>query len=98
MKKLFLLLAFTGVIGAASATSVVTLAKGTVITLKGDDKKGDDKKKEKKSEKDKACCKKDGAKAEASTGSCHEAKTEGKACCKKGGTAEASTTAPAEKK
>ena len=61
MKKLFLLAAFTGIVGAASANTLITLSKGTVIVL-GDDKK-DDKKKDGKSccKKDgKACCKKDG--------------------------------------
>lgn len=66
MKKVFLLAAFAGIVGASSAATVLTFAKGTVITL-GDDKKGDDKK---KCDKKKACCKKGegkscaGAKAE----------------------------------
>lgn len=88
MKKLFLLVAFTGIIGAASATSFVSLNKATVITFKGDDKKGDDKKKkdEKSCDKDKACCKKDGK--------------DGKSCCKKDakGTAAAPVTTPAPAK
>ena len=57
MKKLFLLVAFTGIVAAASADTLLTLSKATVIVL-GDDKKGDDKKKEGKS-----CCKKDGGKS-----------------------------------
>ncbi len=66
MKKLFLLLAFAGIVGAASANTLVTLSKGTIVFL-GDDKKGDDKKKEGKScsKEEKAGCK----------------KGEGKACC-----------------
>ena len=56
MKKLFLLLAFTGIVGAASATTLVS-TKATVETVKGDDKKGDDKKKKDKKE----CCKKEGS-------------------------------------
>jgi hypothetical protein len=67
MKKIFLLLAFTGILGAASAT-VVSSAKATITVNNGDDKKaGDDKKKDK--DKEKACCKKDA--------------NGNKACCKK---------------
>ncbi len=57
MKKLFLLLAFTGIVGAASANTFLALSKATVVVL-GDDKKGDEKKKEEKS-----CCKKGGDKS-----------------------------------
>ena len=71
MKKLFLLLAFTGIVGAASATSVVALTKGTVITLGDGDKKQEKKKCDKK-----ACCK--SKEAHASSG-CSAAKTEAKA-------------------
>jgi hypothetical protein len=95
MKKLFLLVAFTGIVAASSASTLVSLTKGTVITL-GEEKKGDEKKKKKKKSSEKACCKKDGAaasEAKAEGKSCHsEAKAEGKSCCKK--TAEASA-APA---
>lgn len=82
MKKLFLLLAFTGMIGAASATSISVITKSTVVTFKGDDKKKKEDKK--KCDKDKACCKKDGKEGEA------------KSCCKKGATT--AQTTPAEKK
>lgn len=89
MKKLFLLLAFTGVVGAASANSIATITYSTVITLGGEEKKGDDKKKKD----EKSCCKKEGsakacsgeakgAEAKACSG---EAKAgEAKSCCKKG--------------
>jgi hypothetical protein len=93
MKKLFLLIAFSGIIGASSALTVSTLSKATVITLGGEEKKGDEKK---KCDKDKACCKKgDHAKA------CAGEKAEGKACsghaeggksCCKAKTASAETT------
>lgn len=86
MKKLFLLLVFTGMIGAASATSISVITKGTVVSFKGDDKKKKDDKK--KCDKDKACCKKDAKSGDA------------KACCKKSGTTATSSAqpAPAEKK
>jgi hypothetical protein len=97
MKKLFLLLAFTGIVAASSASTIVSLTKANV-TL-GEEKKGDDKKKkeEKKScDKDHACCKKDakatGGTAEAKTCS-HDGK-EGKSCCKK---TEASATTTEKK-
>jgi hypothetical protein len=99
MKKLFLLLAFTGIVAASSASTIVSLTKGTVITL-GEEKKGDEKKKkeEKKScDKDHACCKKDAkATGTAEAKTCHDGKTEGKSCCKK--TAEASAAPATEKK
>ena len=73
MKKLFLLLAFTGIVGAASATSIASINNTSVITLGGEEKKGDDKKKKE----EKACCKKEGS-AKACSG---EAKgAEAKAC------------------
>lgn len=72
MKKLFLLLAFTGIVGAASAKSLVTLTKGTIVFL-GDDKKGDDKKKDGKS-----CSDKEKGKEGCKMGAGHS-------CCKKGG-------------
>lgn len=57
MKKMFLLLAFTGILGAASAATIGS-SKVTIAIHNGDDKKGgDDKKKDK--DKEKACCKKD---------------------------------------
>ena len=43
MKKLFLLFAFTGIIGASSAVTATVLAKGTVITLGGEEKKDEKK-------------------------------------------------------
>ena len=73
MKKIFLLAAFTGIVGAASAISVVSLTKSTVITVGGDEKKDDKKKGDKK-----ACCKK-GETAKGCAGEKSEAK--GKACC-----------------
>lgn len=48
MKKLFLLLAFTGIVGASSASSILTFTHPTARFT--DDKKADDKKK--------SCCKK----------------------------------------
>lgn len=83
MKKLFLLVAFTGIVGASSALSVAALTKGTVVTLRGDEKKDEKKKCDKK----KACCKK-GETAKACSGEKTEAKTcshgdaKGKSCCK----------------
>ncbi len=74
MKKLFLLLAFTGIVGAASANTLLSLSKTTVIVL-GDDKKGNDKKKDEKScnHEGKSCCKKGEGK------SCnHDGKSEAK--------------------
>ena len=47
MKKIFLLLAFTGIVGASSASTVVTLNHKPSVTFKQDGKKK------------KACCKKD---------------------------------------
>lgn len=97
MKKLFLIAALAGTFTAASASTVISFTKGTVVTL-GDEKKGDDKKKDDKKKKD--CCKKD-AKAKG----CTEGKTEAKSCshgdgketksCCKAKTAEAK---PEEKK
>lgn len=69
MKKVFLLLAFTGILGAASASTILS-TKASIVMHAGDDKKGDDKKKDKG--KEKACCKKD-AKGEKS---CCKKKTE----------------------
>ena len=71
MKKLFLLVAFTGIVGASSALSVVALAKGTVITLQGDEKKDE----KKKCDKNKSCCKKGGA-----SKGCAGEKAEAKGC------------------
>ena len=62
MKKLFLLVAFTGIVAAASANTFLALSKSTVIVL-GDDKKGDDKKGDDKKKDGKSCCKKDGGKS-----------------------------------
>ena len=98
MKKLFLLIAFSGIVGASSALSVSTITKGTVITLGGEEKKAE----KKKCDKDKACCKK-GGEAKACSGQKAEAKAcsgeagKTKACCK-GKTASAATpTAPEAK-
>lgn len=73
MKKIFLLLAFTGLVGATSANSLVTLTKGTIIAFSGDDKKQEGKKKCDK----KSCCK--SSKEAKSTASCSAGK-EAKAC------------------
>ena len=84
MKKLFLLCAFTGIVGAASATTIATFTKTSTVNVGGDDKKGDDKKKKD----EKACCKKD---ANGKTSCCH-AKTEAKADTKATSTTTATTT------
>ena len=44
MKKLFLLVAFTGIIGASSALTVASLTKGNLISIGGEEKKADKKK------------------------------------------------------
>ena len=72
MKKVFLLVAFTGIVGAASAASFVSLTKTAIVEFRGDDKKKEEKK---------ACCKKDGKDEKGKT--CAEG--EKKSCCKKGG-------------
>jgi hypothetical protein len=100
MKKLFLLFAFTGIVGAASATSIASFTKATVVSVAGDEKKGDDKKKKD----EKAACKKD---AKACSGEKEGAKAcsgekAGKSCCKAKAEGEAktavapATTAPAK--
>jgi hypothetical protein len=79
MKKLFLMLAFTGMVGAASATTVASMTKANV-TIGGEEKK--DEKKKKKSAK--ACCSKDAAKA-GEAKACHgEKAAEAKSCSKDG--------------
>jgi len=73
MKKLFLMLALTGMVTAVSASTVSALSNTSISIVIGDDKKGDDKnkKKEKSCSKDeKSCCKKDAGK---------------KSCCSKDG-------------
>lgn len=85
MKKLFLLVAFTGIVGASSAMSVVALTKSSVIAI-GDEKKDDKKKDEKK-----ACCKK-GEKEKTCAGD-----KKGKACCHAKTTATPAPTAPTTK-
>jgi hypothetical protein len=96
MKKLFLLIAFTGIVGASSALSVSALTKGTVITLGGEEKKEE----KKKCDKDKACCKK-GESAKACSGEKAEGKScskgEGKSCCKAKAHSEAPAVAPEKK-
>ena len=86
MKKLFLLCAFTGIVGAASATTIATFTKASIVCTNGDDKKGDDKKKKD----EKACCKKDAN----GKGGCADGKGGTKACCHKG-EADAKTTSTA---
>jgi hypothetical protein len=79
MKKLFLMLAITGMVGATTATSVAAITKAPVSIEKTDDKE-----KKKKDEK-KACCKKD-ANGKACTGEAAANKTcshdANKSCCK----------------
>jgi hypothetical protein len=94
MKKLFVLLAFTGIMGSAAASTVANFASTSVVSMIGEEKKGDDKKKKD----EKACCKKD-AKAEGKA--CAGEKTETKACAKEGKScckakAEAAATPAAE--
>ena len=65
MKKIFLMLAFTGIVGASSATSISILFKGHASIINNGGDKDKDKKGKKKSctsaegEK-KSCCKKTG--------------------------------------
>ena len=102
MKKLFVLLAFTGIIGTAATTSIAVAAP-SISFNKTDDKKTADKDKKKKCDKDKACCKSKGeASAKACSGqttadekkSC--SKSEAKSCCKSKKTeASATPTTPA---
>lgn len=94
MKKVFLVLALAGVVGAASASTFVA---HKTVTVCGDEKKGDDKKKKSKKE----CCKADATaktscadhKTEATKTSCTEGKAE-KSCCK----AKANSTATTQEK
>ncbi len=81
MKKMFLMLAFTGIVGASVANTLSVMNNTAVITLSGD-KKGDDKKK-KEDEKAKACHDGKDEKAGCAGGS--------KSCCKSKAKAEAST-------
>ena len=46
MKKIFLLIAFAGIVGASSSAAIITFKKGTADTFRQDEKK-------------KGCCKKD---------------------------------------
>lgn len=94
MKKIFLLMAFTGIVGASSALSISALTKATVITIGGDEKKEEKKKCDKK----KACCKKDetakaGEKTEAK--GCSHGDAKAKSCCK--AKTEGAVAAPATK-
>jgi len=88
MKKLFLFVAFTGIVGATSASAITTFSKTSIVSVCGDDKKGDDKKKKD----EKACCKKDAGGKTCS----HDAK-DGKVCCK-GKAGETAGTAPSTAK
>ena len=83
MKKLFLMLAFTGMVTAVSASTVSALTNTSIVSVIGDDKKGDDKGKKKKScsKDEKSCCKKD----ESGKKSCCKSKEEKKEEPKKGG-------------
>lgn len=82
MKRIFLLLAFTGILGAASASSILSTQAAIVMNVAGTEKGGDkekckDKDKEKCKDKSKVCCKKDAKKIEKSCCSKKaEAKTE----------------------
>ena len=58
MKKLFLMFALTGMVSAASASTISLLSSNTVITVLGDDK--GKKKDEKSCKKGEKSCKKDG--------------------------------------
>jgi hypothetical protein len=62
MKKIFLFIAFAGIVGASSAVSLVKSTKATTISVKQDDKKK------------KACCKKDSTHncAQHPKGECHK--------------------------
>lgn len=84
MKKLFLLVAFTGIIGASSALTVASLSKGNLISIGGEEKKAD----KKKCDKNKACCKKDSeaklSKNEAPMGKSCQGASKSKSCCKGG--------------
>jgi hypothetical protein len=89
MKKLFLLIAFTGIVGAASASSLVAFNKATVITNGGDEKKDE----KKKCDKDKACCKKGEKSGKACSGE------KGKCChAKEASTSTTPATTTPEKK
>lgn len=84
MKKIFLLLAFAGIVGASSANTFVRLNKATTVTFKQDEKKKKD------------CCKKDknhdcskhekGKCHSDSTKSCTKQNKGKKDCCKHGAT------------
>lgn len=94
MKKLFLLIAFSGIVAASSALTISSLTKTVTVTIGGEEKKD-----KKKCDKDKACCKKGGESAKACSGEKKEAKScsgaagEAKACCK--GKTAAKAEAPA---
>ncbi len=85
MKKLFLALAFAGIVGAASATSILVSTHSTVVSVVGDEKKGDEKKKKD----EKSCCKKD-----ANGKTCSK---EMKSCCKGKTEANKETKTPEKK-
>lgn len=95
MKKLFLLIAFSGIVAASSALTISSLTKTATVTIGGEEKKD-----KKKCDKDKACCKKGGESAKACSGEKAEAKScsggaagQTKACCK--GKTAAKAEAPA---
>ena len=70
MKKLFLMLAFTGMVTAVSASAVSAFTGTSIVTVIGDDKKCDDK------DKKKACSK------EEKSGCCKKKEDGKKSCCK----------------
>ena len=55
MKKLFLLVAFTGIVGASFTTALAAVVKHPTVCINGDEKK-------EKGKKDKSCTKADGSK------------------------------------
>ncbi|MCA6365356.1 MAG: hypothetical protein IM638_20155 [Bacteroidetes bacterium] len=75
MKKLFIVLALTGLVGTASAATVATFTGSKVEIVKGDDKKK--KKKGKKAE----CCSSQGAAASSGKACSKDANASG-GCCK----------------
>ncbi len=72
MKKIFLLFAFAGIVGANSAASLVTMNKATTVTVKQDEKK-------------KGCCRKHKDMND-STKNCSRHNKGKRGCCKHGAT------------
>ena len=91
MKKLFFALALTGIIGAATVSTVSAMTHSTVIVKGGDEKKKD----KKDCKKDSKCCSKDAASATASE---KKEASEGKNCSKGKTCCHAKTETKAEEK